>query len=244
MNASLSLPGPNLTRRVFAFAGAILLMLSTAACFDNEPAQRKAFTEFLQKRVIDKPGLHIPIMSDNDVVNFGPYADHYRIMNGFHRQIDAKLTNNFKRAGQLGQFRTLEDLRNRRALFPDLIATMATLHGELDKAQAEADAAHKALKQPPDLKAVYDKAYDHMVTKPAQGFREILPLIENMLPAVGAVAAFLDDNRDTIEVHGNQTKFQNAALRDRFTALAANAQKVTAGIAEGQRKLRAIATGR
>jgi hypothetical protein len=36
---------------------------------------------------------------------------------------------------------------------------MVNMTSELDRAEGDADAARKPLKQPPDLKAVYDIAY-------------------------------------------------------------------------------------
>jgi hypothetical protein len=83
MNAALPSPSFRPSRRAFALAGALVLALATGGCIDSEPQQRRAFITFLKTRVIDKPGLHIPIMSDKDVTDFGPYADQYRIMNGF-----------------------------------------------------------------------------------------------------------------------------------------------------------------
>lgn len=59
-------------QHLFVLAGVVILALTTAGCFDNEPQQRRAFITFLQTRIIDKPGLHIPIMSDKDVADFGP----------------------------------------------------------------------------------------------------------------------------------------------------------------------------
>src|SRR5665213_203364 len=116
MVATPNAPRHRLTRRAFAFAGALALLLSMAACFDKEPEQRKAFMAFLQTRIIDKPGLHIPIMSDQDVTNLGPYADHYRVLNGFHHQLDAKVSKDLQRATSASQPKSLEELRNQRAM--------------------------------------------------------------------------------------------------------------------------------
>jgi hypothetical protein len=55
--------------------------------------------------------------------------------------------------------RSLEDLREHRAILPLLKAVMVNMTSELDRAEGDADAARKPLKQPPDLKAVYDIAY-------------------------------------------------------------------------------------
>ena len=200
MNAVLPSPSFRPSRRAFALAGALVLALATGGCIDSEPQQRRAFITFLKTRVIDKPGLHIPIMSDKDVADFGPYADHYRIMNGFHHKLDASISKDLARAMQIGTPRSLEDLRDHRAILPVLKAGMVNMKSELDKAEEDVDAARKALKQPPDLKAVYDIAYDHMVTTPAKVFRELVPLIQGMLPAIEDLAAYLDEHRDAISI--------------------------------------------
>jgi hypothetical protein len=127
----------------------------------------------LQTRIIDKLGLHIPIMSDRDVADFGPYADHYRIMNGFHHKLDASFSKDLARVMQIGNPRSLEDLRDHRDIFPVLKRRMANMKTDLERAEREADAAQKALKQPPDLKAIYEIAYDRTVTAPAKVFANL-----------------------------------------------------------------------
>jgi hypothetical protein len=217
--------------------------IALAACGDNEPERRKAFIEFLQTRVIDRPGLHIPIMSEKNLADFGDYARQYNILNGFHKQLDATVQKDLTSAIQIGAPKSLEQLRDQRALIPVLISGMGRMRAELDKAEADADAARKALQQPPDLKAVYDRAYERMVVIPAKVFRELMPLIDSMLPALDAFATYLDDNRNVIEIRGNQPTFKTAAARTRYAALAEQATKAAAMAEEGKRKLRQMATG-
>jgi len=232
------------SRRTAALVVFVTLALGLAGCWGEEPAQRKAFIEFLQTRIIDKPGLHIPIMSDQDVANFGPYADQYRIMNGFHHRLNASISVDLTRAMQIGNPRSLEDLVDHRAILPLMKQTMSKMKTEIDAALAEADAAHAALKQPPDLKAVYDAAYDHMVTKPARVFRELIPLMLSGLPAIENLAAFLDAHRNVIEFHGGMPVTRDASLRPQLDALLQAAVKSSELSAEGKQKLRAMAEGK
>jgi hypothetical protein len=234
--------GPS--RRAFALAGVLVLALATAGCFDNEPQQRRAFITFLQTRIIDKPGLHIPIMSDQDVADFGPYADHYRIMNGFHHKLDASISKDLARVMQIGNPRSLEDLRDHRDIFPVLKRGMANTKTDPDKAEGEADAAHKALKQPPDLKTVYDIAYDRMMTAPAKVFRELGPMIEDILPAIEEVAAYLDEHRDTVAFLGGSPVVSDPAARAKLAALMEAAGRAAQASEEGKQKLRAMAEGK
>lgn len=233
-------PGP----RLFALAAVFFLALATAGCLDNEPQQRRAFIAFLQTRIIDKPGLHIPIMSDKDIADLGPYADHYRVMNGFHHNVDASIAKDLATAMQIGSPRSLEDLRNHREVLPVLKSGISRMKDELDKAEAEADAKHKALKQPPDLKAVYDIAYDRMVTNSAAVFREIGPIITGSLPAIEALAAYLDEHRDTISFRAGSPVVTDPAVRTKLAALMEAAGKAADASEVGKRKLRAMVEGK
>jgi hypothetical protein len=232
------------SKRAAVVAALIGFALVLAGCFDDEQAQRKAFIEFLQTRIIDKPGLHIPIMSDQDVANFGPYADQYRIMNGFHHQLEAAVSGDFVRAMQIGSPRSVEDLVQHRAMLPIVTQGMAKMKTAVDKALADADAAHAALKQPPDLKVVYDKAYEHMVTKPANVIRELIPIMVSGLPVIEKLAAFLDEHRNAIEYRGGMPFTRDARLRPQLDALMQEAVRVSEASNEGKRKLRAMAEGK
>jgi hypothetical protein len=231
-------------RRVFALVGVLTLALMAAGCFDNEPQQRGAFIAFLQTQVIDKPGLHIPIMSEQDIADFGRYADHYRVMNGFHHQLDASVSKDLAQAMQISSPRSLEDLRNHRDILPVLRTGISKMKSELDKAEADADAAHKALKQPPDLKTVYDGAYERMVTTPARVFRALVPMIETMLEPIDALATYLDEHRDTITFRAGSPVVTDPATRARLAALMEAAGKAARATEDGKRMLRAMAEGK
>ena len=56
----------SLFRPIFALALALPLLL--AACGDKEPEQRAAFTQFLQTRIIDKPGVRVPQLTAEEKV--------------------------------------------------------------------------------------------------------------------------------------------------------------------------------
>jgi len=215
-------------------------VLGLAACGDNEPQQRQAFIKFLQTRIIDKKGLHIPIMSDENVKNFGPYADQYRIMNGFHHQVDAGLSQDFSRAMAASQPRSLEELVARRDMLPKLKDMMARMASDLDKAkaEAEADAAHAALKQPPDLKAVYDTAYDRMVTQSAATIRELATMMHEQLPVLEELANYVADHRAVISYSAGMPVTKDREVRAKLEVLLRSAGEVAERSEEGKRKLR------
>jgi hypothetical protein len=232
-----------LLRRTAVLAALIAIAVGVAGCFGQEPAQRQAFIAFLQKRIIDKPGLHIPIMSDQDVANFGPYADQYRIMNGFHHRLNAAISGDLARAVQIGNPHSLEDLVVHRGFISVMNKSMTKMKGEVDAALSETDAAHAALKQPADLKAVYDAAYDHMVTKPGNVFRELIPMMLSGLQKIEELAAFLDDHRNVVEYRGGIPTSRDASLRQQLAELIQGAVKASEISELIKRKLRAMAEG-
>ncbi len=244
MTASSRTGACTLSHRLFVLASAVLLALCTAGCFDKEPEQRHAFIEFLQKRIIDKPGLHIPILSDKEKADIGSYADQYTIMNGFHHGLNDAVSKDLARAIQIGSPRSIEDLVKHRDLLPIVRDGMEKMKMALDRIEAEAGTAHKALKQPPDLKVVYDIAYERMVTQPASVFRELVPLIQSSLPAIEQLAAFLDEHRNAIEYRGGTPDSRDPVIRQKLAALMQNAAKSAEASNEGKRKLRAMAEGR
>ena len=66
------------------FLAALVAGFGLAACGDSEPTQRKAFMDFLQTRIIDKPGRHVPMRSAEETKSFGDYAKQYEIILGFY----------------------------------------------------------------------------------------------------------------------------------------------------------------
>ncbi len=81
---------------------------------------------------------------------------------------------------------------------------MADLRTELDKQLAAADAAHAALKQPADLKSVFDAAYGRDVTGPANAFQQVIPVAESALAAAVDVGDFIAQHGNAVSVQGAQ----------------------------------------
>ena len=222
----------------------LVAVTSGLACCGKDDAQRAAFITFLQNRIINKPGLHIPILSEKETADIGPYADQYRIMNGFHHKLNDAISADIDRMIKIGNPRSVQELADHRAILPVLKTSLEKMQSALDKAEAEADTARKALKQPPDLKAVYDAAYDHMVTKPAAAYREVIALMQRAFPAVADLAAFLDEHRNVIEYRGGTPVTNDPAARSRLAALMEAATHSSKLSEEGKRKMRAMLEGR
>ncbi|HXP05070.1 MAG TPA: DUF3053 family protein [Stellaceae bacterium] len=183
----------------FALRAAIIVMTVLTGCND-EPAQRRAFIDFLQEHIIWRPGVHIVLMNEELRKSFGPYASHYQIILDFNSDFDlkaleaaAKLKSEVHDLAGLVEYR--RELEALQQAVPGVIATV-------DRRLATADAAHAALQQPPDLKTVYDQAFDRLVTRPGTLLARMLPLLDKNLAAMIELADYVAANPNAIRIEG------------------------------------------
>ena len=117
----------SLFRPFLVLAAALPLLL--AACGDKEPEQRAAFTQFLQTRIVDKPGVRVPKLTEEEKKSFGDYAAQYAVITDFNAAMDASV----KPMGNLmqkGAVRSLNDVIARR----DDIKTVQTALKDMGEA--------------------------------------------------------------------------------------------------------------
>jgi hypothetical protein len=142
---------------------AAILVLTVLTGCDDEPAERRAFIDFLQVHIVSRPGVRLMLMKPETAKSFGRYASHYQLILDFNSDLEfselervGKLKNELGDLGDLAAHRS--ELKTLREAIPQMIATV-------DGKLATANAARAALQQPPDLKEVYDKAFDRLVTR-------------------------------------------------------------------------------
>ena len=194
-----------------------LVVLLLAGC-DNEPEQRQAFKDFLQSRIVDKPGIHIPLMKDETAKSFGPYARQYQIILDFNSELDLSA---LERAGRLkGEVRNLADLVAHRSELKALHEAMPEMIAQFEQRLSRANSAHAALQQPPDLKQVYDKAFERIVTRPATLLGQMLPILDQNVNAMIALTDYIAAHSYDITIEGmdatsNDTTIGIPAARNR-----------------------------
>lgn len=222
---------------------ALALPLALTACGNKEPEQRAAFTQFLQTRIVDKPGVRVPQLTEEEKKSFGDYAAQYAVITDFNAGMDASV----KPMGNLmqkGAVRSLNDVVARRDDLKTVQTALKDMGEALAKEQAKADAARAQLKQPDDLKAVYDKAYAKTVTVPADTFREVLPQISGTLDSSLKLAEYVEAHKTQIDLTGPTPRVQDPAvlaeLNKLLQELTAQAQKVQ----QAQTRLQAVMLGR
>ena len=220
-----------------------LLTAALAACGDDEAAQRKAFIAFLQTRIVDKPGIHVPRPTADETKAWGDYAQQYAIITSFNEDLSQHVTAPMNQAVSRGSVASLQDLMTRRADLVEVRRGMGELRAELDKQFLTAEAAHSALKQPPDLKPVFDAAYDRDVAGPAHAFQAALPVADDAIAAAVDLGDFLTQHHAEVVVQGAQVQVSDPALqRDLNARLAAMNAKGQAA-QSAQQRLQALVNG-
>lgn len=222
---------------------ALALPFALAACGDKEPEQRAAFSQFLQTRIIDKPGVHVPKPNAQETESFGPYSKDYAVITDFNGAMDASV----KPLGNLlqkGAVRSLGDVTARRDDLKAVQSGLTDMGAQLKEQKAKADAAHAALKQPEDLKAVYDKAYERTVSVPADTFMEVLPQINGTLDSSLKVADYVDAHKDQIEINGAIVKVNDAKVQAELNALLQDLNTQARTVQQAQGQLQKVMLGR
>ncbi|MEN5300824.1 DUF3053 domain-containing protein [Pseudomonas sp. TWI628] len=222
---------------------ALALPLALAACGDNEPKQRAAFSEFLQTRIVDKPGVHVPKLSADESKAFGPYNDHYAVITNFNGAMDSAV----KPLGSLlqkGAVRSLNDITSRRDDIKAVQTGLKDMGLQLQDQKAKADSAHAQLKQPDDLKVVYDKAYDRTVSVPADTFLQVLPQINGTLDSSLKVADYVDAHKAQIEINGPIVKVNDPKVQAELNALLQDLTTQAKTVQQAQAQLQTVMLGR
>lgn len=215
-------------------AAAMLL----AGCGNSDVDQRKAFVAFLQTRVLDKPGIHVPQLTSDERASFGHYADDYAIITDFTKTMTESVSPKMDAAMSVGSISSLEELVAQRSRMRTVKSSMGAMATVLRDDIAQADAAHAKLAQPAEVEAVYDKAYDRLVTKPAAAFGGIVPVIDTILGQAIDLSDYLDSHRGAVQLSGSMVQTADpvvrSALDDRLRSLQSSQKSVMAAQAKMQ----------
>jgi hypothetical protein len=230
-------------RATMAWAAIAIVALALAGCGSSEPAERAAFVTFLQTRVIDKPGVHVPRLTDEERDRLGAYGDHYAVIAEFNKAMDDSVSPKFKAAISSGAIRSLEDVVTRRAELQSAKAGIAAMSGALDDSLARADAARAKLDQPAEVKPVYDKAYDRLVTQPAAAFKDIVPVMDTVLGEAIELGRYIEEHRSSVRLSGPLIETSDPAVRAAINAKLESLQAKQRAVQSAQARLRSVVYG-
>lgn len=220
-------------------AAAMLL----AGCGSSDVDQRKAFVTFLQTRVLDKPGMHVPQLTPDERASFGHYADDYAIITDFNKTMTESVSPKMSAAMSAASIGSLEDVVTHRPQLQTVKSSMGTMATVLRDDIAQADTAHAKLAQPAEVKAVYDKAYDRLVTQPAAAFGGIVPVMNTVLGQAIDLGEYIESHRAAVQLSSSMVQTADPAVRsalnDRLQALQSSQKAVMAA----QQKMQSVVYG-
>lgn len=226
-----------LSRRKLLRLLASPFILPLAGCGDREADRAKAFADFLQKRVLDRPGVHIPVLSDEERAAIGPYEADFAILKGYNDDLSAAM-HEFgdalhpapKNVPPLDLPQYKPDLLKARDFFPRASAAV-------ESAFAKAQAARAQLKLPELVKAKYDAAFDQLVTAPANAMSELVPLAIPAMNSEIAIVDFIEAHRAELKAVGGRLHASKPAIRKQLEALLSDYSVNFAKVEESRRKL-------
>jgi hypothetical protein len=220
---------------------AIIVLLTMLTGCNDEPAQRQAFIAFLQDHIVSRPGVHLMLMNEELAKSFGPYASHYQIILDFNS--DLKLTALEQAAKLKDEVADLTDLAAHRAELNALQQAVPGLIATVEQRLATANAAHAALQQPSDLKAVYDKAFDRLVTRPGTLLARMFPLLDKNVGAMIALADYVAANPHAITVEGMDGTSNSPEINRHLHELLDALHQNDAAVDDLKRQFQALLTG-
>jgi hypothetical protein len=233
-----------INRRVATLAALMLFAFGLMGCGDKEPEQRKAFIAFLQTRIVDKPGVHVPTLTDGEVSSLGSYIAHFKVISGFTNNPDMEgLAKQMAQVTQRVSLNSIQELIDNRGALrsvkDDLGRLTVAMNSNLEKTMRERD----GLKQPDDLKAVYDKAFDKDVLAPVRAINETVPLVVDIADAALKFADYIDANRSKVTIQGKSVGGKDTRTQREIDNLVKNLSAQAPKFQDAQRRLRVVLTG-
>jgi Protein of unknown function (DUF3053) len=218
----------------------VLLALALAAWGNPEPDQRKAFIAFLQD-LNSRPGLHLVVPSANDEKAFGPYLQHYVIILDFNKQMNATMKDFMAQMIKMGfgpnpSSRSIEQLAAAPADLTAAKDTIDKMVQAIETGLAKVTADRAALKQPDDLKAVYDKTFDKLVTAPTVAMDNYAKATDAGIDATIKLVSYINAHRTKLVISGMQIQAKDQHTLDEIAPLLTAYQQAGERVVAAQRQ--------
>lgn len=201
---------------------ALFLVLQLTGCGDKEADQRKAFIDFLQNTVM-RSGEHLPSLSEDQKQKFGNYVSDYAIIYGFSQQVNKAVDSGLKPVvDELSAIRTPQDYLTRRDSLRQASGSLGVLNQQIQTAKTQADSSKATLKQPEDLKTVYDNVFNKVVTQPADALMPLLPTLQTLSQDVIQAGDFLQQQGTRVSFNGSAVQFPTQEQASAYNTLMSN----------------------
>lgn len=223
--------------RLLAPFMALLLVFQLTGCGDKEADQRKAFIDFLQNTAM-RSGEHLPALSEDQKQRFGNYASDYAIVYGFSQQINRAVDSGLKPVvDELSAIRTPQDYLTHRDPLRQASGSLDVLAQQIQTAKTQADSSKAGLKQPDELKAVYDNLYNKVVTQPASTLLPLLPALQKLSQDAVQAGDFLQQQGSQVTFNGQTVQLASQQLATQYNTLMSNISANASALGQAQSAL-------
>lgn len=212
-----------------------------AGCSPSEEKQADDLRVFIQTRIIDVQSRGLPRPSDEQRKSFGRFTADYDLIIKFNEQMRSAIGPQMREAMSRGRFTRIEELIERKADISTARDSTRTMAVTLDRTLAEAQAGRAALRQPAPLKAVYDAAFEKIVSKPAEAIKDVLPIMEAGMAQALEMSDFLTANRAGFTFPGGSAQTSSPRLLAEFNRRAQAMQESHGKLQEGMRRMQQAA---
>jgi hypothetical protein len=185
----------------------------------------------------------VPHLTAEETAAFGDYAKHYAVIADFNGNLDQAVSQPMLQAIAKGTPHSLAEVMARRQDVAAVGEGMATIRAALDQQLATADAAHAALKQPDDLKPVYDAAYARDVTMPAKAMADIFPEVDETMKSILVLADFVAAHQGAVKVQGAMIQTSDPSLQPALAAMIDKVREKGDAINKAQQRVKALIVG-
>ena len=201
----------------------IVLAATLVGWGNSEADQRKAFIAFLQD-INNRAGAHVLVPNANDEKAFGPYLQHYAIILVFNKDMDVSAQDFIAQAIKLGfgpnpASRSIEQMAAAPVDLTTAKDVIDKMEQDVETRLAKANTERGALKQPDDLKAVYDKTFDRLVAAPAVAFENSAKALGSGIDAALALVTYINAHRGKLVVSGMQIQAKDQRTLDELQPL-------------------------
>ncbi|MGV7091269.1 DUF3053 domain-containing protein [Siccibacter turicensis] len=205
--------------RWFAPIAALLMVVSLSGCFDKEGDQRKAFIDFLQNTVM-RSGERLPTLTADQKKQFGPFVSDYAILYGYSQQLNQAMDTGIRPVVEsVNAIRVPQDYMTQRDALRQANGSLNVLSQQLQSAKMQADSSRSALKQNEELKPVYDKAWDKVVTAPANAMQPLIPAAQTFTQQLVQVGDFIAQQGTQVSFVANGIQFPTSEQASQYNAL-------------------------
>lgn len=205
--------------RWFAPLAALLMVVSLSGCFDKEGDQRKAFIDFLQNTVM-RSGDRLPTLTTDQKKQFGPLVSDYAILYGFSQQMNQAMDQGITPIiDTVNAIRVPQDYMNQRDALRQENGALNVLGQQVQNAKMQADSARSTLKQPDELKTVFDTVYQKVVTEPANDMATLIPAAQNLTQQLVQVGDFIAAQEGKVSFSANGIQFPTSQQASQYNGL-------------------------